>query len=67
MSVQPQRCGKDPSTWLPSADGNRFDHLSQWAAVRTRWKLAIDLSDEAALAENATLCPNTPITVELAR
>ncbi|MGB8941738.1 MAG: hypothetical protein WCD21_16100 [Streptomyces sp.] len=30
-------------------------------------KLAIDPSEEAALAENSTRCPNTPIRVQLAR
>ncbi|MEV8021903.1 hypothetical protein AB0O76_37400 [Streptomyces sp. NPDC086554] len=40
---------------------------TQGVAIKTRWKLAIDPSEEAALAENATRCPNVPIKVQLAR
>ncbi|MEV6758434.1 HNH endonuclease family protein [Streptomyces sp. NPDC051214] len=58
---------QDPSTWMPPAEGNRCEYVSQWIAVKTRWKLTIDPSEEAALAENATRCPNTPIKVQLAR
>ncbi|MGW0902845.1 HNH endonuclease family protein [Streptomyces sp. NPDC002853] len=61
------KADKDPSTWMPSADGNRCDYISQWVAIKTRWKLTIDPSEEAALAENATRCPNTPVKVQLAR
>ncbi|MFF1714658.1 HNH endonuclease family protein [Streptomyces sp. NPDC058268] len=58
---------QDPSTWMPPAEGNRCEYVAQWVAIKTRWKLAIDPSEEAALAENSTRCPNMPITVQLAR
>ncbi|MGB8943567.1 MAG: HNH endonuclease family protein [Streptomyces sp.] len=58
---------QDPSTWMPPAEGNRCEYVAQWVAIKTRWKLAIDSSEEAALAENSTRCPNTPIRVQLAR
>jgi hypothetical protein len=58
---------QDPSSWMPPADGNRCEYVSQWVAIKTRWKLAIDPSEEAALAENATRCPNLPVKVRLAR
>ncbi|MFH8485308.1 HNH endonuclease family protein [Streptomyces longisporoflavus] len=61
------KADQDPSTWMPPAEGNHCDYVSQWVAIKTRWKLAIDPSEESALAENATRCPNSPITVKLAR
>ncbi|WAL93965.1 HNH endonuclease family protein [Streptomyces sp. Je 1-369] len=61
------KADKDPATWMPPADGNRCEYVSQWIAIKTRWKLAIDPSEEAALAENATRCPNVPVKAQLAR
>ncbi|MFI1677034.1 HNH endonuclease family protein [Streptomyces sp. NPDC020607] len=61
------KADQDPATWMPPADGNRCEYVSQWIAIKTRWKLAIDPSEEAALAENATRCPNVPVKVQLAR
>ncbi|MFC9654126.1 MULTISPECIES: HNH endonuclease family protein [unclassified Streptomyces] len=61
------KADQDPSTWMPPAEGNRCEYVTQWVAIKTRWKLAIDPSEEAALAENATRCPNVPIKVQLAR
>lgn len=58
---------QDPSTWMPPAEGSRCDYVAKWVAIKTRWKLANDPSEEAALAENATRCPNTPVTVRIAR
>ncbi|MFI6093568.1 hypothetical protein [Streptomyces sp. NPDC051218] len=56
-----------PSTWMPLTEGNRCEYVAQWVAIKTRWKLAIDPSEEAALSENSTRCPDTPIRVQLAR
>ncbi|WP_209446035.1 HNH endonuclease [Streptomyces sp. MZ04] len=61
------KADQDPSTWMPPAEGDRCAYVTHWVAVKTRWKLAIDPSEEAALAENATRCPNVPIKVQLAR
>ncbi|ELS58531.1 hypothetical protein STVIR_0524 [Streptomyces viridochromogenes Tue57] len=36
-------------------------------AVKTRWGLAIDTAEQAALAAILADCPNTPIEVTLAR
>ncbi|MBW5420297.1 DUF1524 domain-containing protein [Streptomyces sp. BG9H] len=61
------KADQDPSTWMPPAEGNRCEYIAQWVAIKTRWKLAIDPSEEAALAENVTRCPNVPVKVQLAR
>ncbi|GAA3084809.1 hypothetical protein ACFQ0X_00980 [Streptomyces rectiviolaceus] len=61
------KADQDASTWMPPAEGGRCAYATHRVAVKTRWQLAIDPSEEAALAENATRCPNVPIKVQLAR
>ncbi|WP_330279050.1 HNH endonuclease family protein [Streptomyces sp. NBC_00569] len=69
MSAQSNRskADQDPSTWMPPFDGDRCEYITDWITVKVRWQLAIDSSEEAALAENAAPCPNAPVTVTLAR
>ncbi|WP_406110332.1 HNH endonuclease family protein [Streptomyces sp. NBC_01003] len=55
------KADQDSSTWMPPFEGDRCDHIADWIAVKVRWQLAIDPSEEAALAENATRCPNAPV------
>ncbi|MGX1673216.1 HNH endonuclease family protein [Streptomyces sp. NPDC055400] len=57
---------QDPSTWMPPFEGDRCAYITDWIAVKVRWQLAIDPSEEVALAENATRCPNAPVKVTLA-
>ncbi|MFB6674320.1 HNH endonuclease family protein [Streptomyces sp. NPDC056390] len=61
------KADQDPSTWMPPFDGDRCEYVTDWVTVKVRWQLAIDPSEEAALAENAARCPNAPVTVTLAR
>ncbi|MFC9529043.1 HNH endonuclease family protein [Streptomyces sp. NPDC056975] len=61
------KADQDPSTWMPPFDGDRCAYITDWITVKVRWQLAIDPSEEAALAENAARCPNAPVTVTLAR
>ncbi|MFF3643404.1 HNH endonuclease family protein [Streptomyces sp. NPDC002564] len=58
---------QDPATWMPPTEGDRCTYIAEWVAVKTRWGLSIDPSEESALSENATRCPNTPVRVQLAR
>ncbi|MFF1569215.1 HNH endonuclease family protein [Streptomyces sp. NPDC058293] len=61
------KADQDPSTSMPPFEGDRCAYIADWIAVKVRWQLAIDPSEEAALAENATRCPNAPVKVTLAR
>ncbi|MEV6756794.1 HNH endonuclease family protein [Streptomyces sp. NPDC051214] len=36
------KAAQDPSTWMPPAEDNRCEYVSQWIAIKTRMKLAID-------------------------
>ncbi|MFF0033343.1 HNH endonuclease family protein [Streptomyces avermitilis] len=57
----------DPATWLPPLAAYRCQYVSDWVADKTRYQLAVDPTEEAALAESLSRCPNEPITVPFAR
>ncbi len=61
------KADQDPATWLPPAAGSRCQYVTDWVADKTRWDLSIDTSEEAALSQILSHCPNTPVTVTLAR
>ncbi|WP_405562971.1 HNH endonuclease family protein [Streptomyces phaeochromogenes] len=58
---------QDPSTWLPTFEGYRCQYVTDWVADKTRYGLSVDVSEEAALSETLSRCPNEPVTVTLAR
>ncbi|WP_223280743.1 HNH endonuclease family protein [Streptomyces antnestii] len=61
------KADQDPSTWMPPFAGDRCEYITDWIAVKVRWQLTIDPSEESALSENAATCPNAPVKVTLAR
>ncbi|MGZ0200603.1 HNH endonuclease family protein [Streptomyces sp. RM1] len=61
------KADQDPTTWLPPAAGYRCTYVTDWVADKTRWGLTIDAAEHDALADQLSQCPNTPITVTLAR
>ncbi|GGO58835.1 HNH endonuclease family protein [Streptomyces lasiicapitis] len=61
------KADQDPATWMPPAAGNHCEYATQWVAIKTRWRLAVDPNEAAALNNSLAACPNTPIEVELAR
>nr|WP_237308072.1 HNH endonuclease family protein [Streptomyces sp. SAT1] len=61
------KADQDPSTWLPPAVGYRCTYVTDWIADKTRWSLDVDTAEQAALAQVLEDCPDTPITVTLAR
>jgi hypothetical protein len=58
---------QDPATWEPPAAGYRCTYATDWVAIKTRWRLAIDPAEQAALADILGSCPNSPVDVALAR
>ncbi|GAA3797996.1 HNH endonuclease family protein [Streptomyces coacervatus] len=60
------KADQDPATWQPPAVGYRCTYATDWVAVKTRWRLAIDPVEQAALAKILRACPNTAIEVTLA-
>ncbi|MEV0442890.1 HNH endonuclease family protein [Streptomyces spectabilis] len=61
------KADQDPSTWMPPSAGYHCRYVSDWVAVKTRWGLAIDPAEAAALARTLGECPNAPIGVTTAR
>ncbi|MCW8382412.1 HNH endonuclease family protein [Streptomyces justiciae] len=58
---------QDPATWQPPAAGYRCTYATDWITIKTRWQLAIDNAEQAALTDILNTCPNSPIQVTLAR
>ncbi|QIB49561.1 HNH endonuclease family protein [Streptomyces aureoverticillatus] len=58
---------QDPSTWMPPAAGYHCEYATTWVTIKTRWGLTVDRAEAAALTSTLNECPNTPVTVELAR
>ncbi|MFE9769457.1 HNH endonuclease family protein [Streptomyces sp. NPDC005808] len=58
---------QDPSTWVPPFEAYRCRYVTDWVADKTRYRLAVDPSEEAALSEILSRCPSEPITVTFAR
>jgi hypothetical protein len=61
------KADQDPTTWLPPAAGYRCAYVTDWVADKTRWGLSIDTAERAALEQDLAACPDSPITVTLAR
>ncbi|OQD57532.1 HNH endonuclease [Streptomyces phaeoluteigriseus] len=61
------KADQDPATWQPPATGYRCTYATDWIAVKTRWGLAIDTTEQGALTSILVDCPNTPIEVTRAR
>ncbi|MFF2549123.1 HNH endonuclease family protein [Kitasatospora sp. NPDC058063] len=61
------KADKDISEWLPPLDAYRCTYLTDWTAVKTRWRLTVDAREREAMKQLATGCPDDPLTVTLAR
>lgn len=56
---------RDPAEWLPAL--HRCRYVARWVAVKIRWKLRVDTTEQAALADLVADCDNRMITVRTAR
>ncbi|MGV9351245.1 HNH endonuclease family protein [Streptomyces spiralis] len=61
------KADQDPSTWLPPAVGYRCTYVTDWVTDKTRWGLSVDPAERDALSDLFSQCPNTTVTVTLAR
>lgn len=53
---------QDPAEWLPPRTSYRCTYVSEWIAVKWRWRLAVDSREQAALRVQVTACGNPRIT-----
>ncbi|MDX3589102.1 HNH endonuclease family protein [Streptomyces europaeiscabiei] len=58
---------QDPTNWQPPATDYRCTYATDWTAIKTRWGLATDPAEQAALTEVLDSCPSVIIEVTLAR
>jgi hypothetical protein len=61
------KADQDPSTWMPPSAGYACRYATDWVADKTRYRLAVDPAESAALTETLARCPDEPVTVTLAR
>ena len=52
---------QDPAEWLPPRVSYRCTYISHWIAVKWRWRLTVDSSEQAALRVQANACGNPRI------
>lgn len=58
---------QDPATWQPPAEGYRCTYATDWIAVKTRWDLTVEPTEQAALTQVLDTCPDTILEVTRAR
>lgn len=52
---------QDPAEWLPPRTAYRCTYVGEWIAVKWRWRLTVDSSEQAALRVLANSCGNPRI------
>lgn len=57
---------KDPAQWMPSYPPSRCRYVTDWVAVKVRWRLTVDSAEKSALTSWADSCPNTTVSVTYA-
>jgi hypothetical protein len=65
-NVNQAKGDKDVAEWLPPSSSVRCRYISEWVAVKKRWRLSIDSAEKTALTNNAASCANTTISVTYA-
>jgi hypothetical protein len=53
---------QDPAQWLPPRVSYRCTYVSEWIAVKWRWRLKVDATEQAALRVQVSACGNPRIT-----
>jgi len=52
-----RKSGSGPETWLPNDPARRCDFVRLWVRIKTKWQLAADAREVAALREVVDDCP----------
>ncbi len=52
---------QDPAEWLPPRAAYRCTYVSEWIAVKWRWRIAVDATEQAALRVQVNACGNPRI------
>jgi hypothetical protein len=54
---------QDPAEWLPPRTSYRCTYVSEWIAVKWRWRLSVDAREQASLRVLVDSCGNPRITL----
>ncbi|OZV74968.1 HNH endonuclease [Micromonospora echinospora] len=60
-NVNQSKGDQDPASWMPTQERCRY--VTEWAAVKTRWRLTVDTAEKNALTSHAASCSNILVTV----
>lgn len=66
-NVNQAKGDQDPATWLPPLSSVRCRYVTEWVAVKLRWRLTVDSTEKSALTSLANGCTNVTITFTRAR
>ncbi|MEV0645095.1 HNH endonuclease family protein [Phytomonospora sp. NPDC050363] len=61
-----EKSDQDPAEWMPSVGEVHCQYISEWVAVKLRWRLTIDEGEKSAIESISADCGNDTITVETA-
>jgi hypothetical protein len=62
-NVNQAKGDRDPTNWLPPVTGVRCRYITEWVAVKLRWRLTVDTAEKSTLVSWANNCPNVTVTV----
>ncbi|WFE93353.1 HNH endonuclease family protein [Micromonospora sp. WMMD987] len=65
-NVNQAKSDQDPAGWLPPYAAARCRYVTEWVAVKIRWRLTVDSAEKSALTGLAGDCPNATVSVTYA-
>jgi len=64
-SVNQSKSDKDPSNWLPPLASYHCTYISDWVAVKARWKLSMDQSEYGRVKKLVDSCGGSSVATSL--
>ena len=64
-SVNQSKSDKDPSNWLPPLASYHCTYISDWVAVKARWKLSMDQSEYGRVKKLVDTCGGSSVATSL--
>jgi len=62
-NVNQSKSDRDPADWLPPYSSARCRYITEWVAVKIRWRLTVDTREKSTLTSWADACPDVTVTV----
>jgi hypothetical protein len=62
-NVNQSKGDRDPAEWMPPYSSSHCQYITEWVAVKIRWRLSVDSAERSTLVSLAAGCPNVTITV----